>query len=762
MKFDKIIVLCIVLLTLMTISCVEACENNTLNDNSSINENIINTIDDNGKTIQTDDESNATNDSSANQTNEDLKEDYNIENDSYANHQDLIKFRFKSDVYKDEALYVYFECKNKTVTGDLSVFIDGNFIETVDVNAEWLLSIDLDKSTPLLILYLDGYAMGNHTLNMIYSGNDYYSPFNETFEFNIVNVLIDFDEKMEMGDNIRVKLPYNATGIVTIRINETKKQYNLKNIKSDDECKYIDYELKNLKYDTYEVEVNYTGNYGNITKKGNITLDYDFFFFDGFGYKNLIEYSKDYDFVYFIGPHKNIILLIDGVKVPYYSTHNKEGGVFRNENEFYGMIFDNAPIWFSDFSLSQGYHTIEVKYPGSKSLPAKSIKDTFYVSKAHFAKKSNILVNSKNTVKFIFPKNTKGKFSLYTSQDNKKFKLVDRVTIKNNVAKIDVSHPKVGKYYIKAVYNTGKGNKVVKTTYKCIPAILKKTATSGMRIPITSNGKDTFKLVTGEKVKGTFSVYINEKLYKSVKIKNGNTKITVPYSAYNKKEGSYTLKCVWKTNYGNGKKSIRLHVYDATNLYFADDPYNENIYGYNDNNIFYGDKFTYSLQVIEKNGKSAGKNKVVTFKVGKHTFKVKTDKKGVATLKLSNKILPGTYTITATYKKEKYQQIFWEDGKDITQKLRVKQVLKLSAAKIKKSSNEIFLKATLKNKNPMKGKTITFKFAGKTYKAKTNSDGIAKVNIEKSVLKNLKAGKYITYSATFLKNTVEKTAKIEK
>jgi hypothetical protein len=96
MKFDKIIVLCIVLLTLMTISCVVACENSTLNDNSSINENIINTIDDNGKTIQTDDESNATNDSSANQTNEDLKEDYNIENDSYANHQDLIKFRFNT------------------------------------------------------------------------------------------------------------------------------------------------------------------------------------------------------------------------------------------------------------------------------------------------------------------------------------------------------------------------------------------------------------------------------------------------------------------------------------------------------------------------------------------------------------------------------------------------------------------------------------------------------------------------------------------
>jgi invasion protein IalB len=72
------------------------------------------------------------------------------------------------------------------------------------------------------------------------------------------------------------------------------------------------------------------------------------------------------------------------------------------------------------------------------------------------------------------------------------------------------------------------------------------------------------------------------------------------------------------------------------------------------------------------------------------------------------------------------------------------------------------LTATLKNKKVIKNKQVTFKFNGKTYKAKTNSKGIAKVTIPKSVLTKLKAGKKITYQATYLKNTVKKTVKVQK
>ena len=64
--------------------------------------------------------------------------------------------------------------------------------------------------------------------------------------------------------------------------------------------------------------------------------------------------------------------------------------------------------------------------------------------------------------------------------------------------------------------------------------------------------------------------------------------------------------------------------------------------------------------------------------------------------------------------------------------------------------------------NPIKYKPVTFKFNGKTYKAKTNSKGVAKITVKNTVLKKLKVGKKVTYQATYLKDTVKKTVKVKK
>ncbi|WP_406533548.1 hypothetical protein [Methanobrevibacter sp.] len=87
----------------------------------------------------------------------------------------------------------------------------------------------------------------------------------------------------------------------------------------------------------------------------------------------------------------------------------------------------------------------------------------------------------------------------------------------------------------------------------------------------------------------------------------------------------------------------------------------------------------------------------------------------------------------------------------------------LKKVTVKKSAKKLVLTATLKKgSSPLKSKWVTFKFNGKTYKAKTNSKGIAKYTIKKSVLKKLKVGKKITYKVSYSRFSAKKTVKVKK
>ena len=129
-----------------------------------------------------------------------------------------------------------------------------------------------------------------------------------------------------------------------------------------------------------------------------------------------------------------------------------------------------------------------------------------------------------------------------------------------------------------------------------------------------------------------------------------------------------------------------------------------------------------------------------------------------------------TYTATAFFA---YNGIFNDSTKTATFKVTSKPVtpvkkvtvikLTLKKVKIKRSAKKLILQATLKiNGKVAKGKRIVFKFKGKTYKAKTNKKGVAKVTIKKKVLKKLKAGKKVTYTAKYSTKTVKKTVKVKR
>lgn len=147
-------------------------------------------------------------------------------------------------------------------------------------------------------------------------------------------------------------------------------------------------------------------------------------------------------------------------------------------------------------------------------------------------------------------------------------------------------------------------------------------------------------------------------------------------------------------------------------------------------NLYYG-------QIIEL---------VSDLSVGKHKISIKVNN-------YDDKFYSNTLFITVKEKQIPSPPIKKEDV--------VKLVLK--KVNVKNSAKKLVLQATLKiNGKAVKGKTIKFKFNKKTYNAKTNNKGIAKVTIKKNVLKKLKKGKKVTYTATYGKVTKKITVKVKK
>ncbi|WP_288266824.1 pectate lyase-like adhesive domain-containing protein [uncultured Methanobrevibacter sp.] len=140
---------------------------------------------------------------------------------------------------------------------------------------------------------------------------------------------------------------------------------------------------------------------------------------------------------------------------------------------------------------------------------------------------------------------------------------------------------------------------------------------------------------------------------------------------------------------------------------------------------YYKQSKQFKVRVYGADGKPAV-GKFVNFTIGKHTYKVRTDKKGYATLKINMK--PGKYTVITKF----------EDVK-VKNKITVKTTLitKNKSKKVKKSA-KFKIKVLNSKGKAYKNQLVKVKFKGKTYKLKTNKKGIAIFKIPK----NLKVGKY--------------------
>ena len=152
------------------------------------------------------------------------------------------------------------------------------------------------------------------------------------------------------------------------------------------------------------------------------------------------------------------------------------------------------------------------------------------------------------------------------------------------------------------------------------------------------------------------------------------------------------------------------------------------------------------------NGKNAGKNftvtlkdsngnaladKEVTISFNGKIYKVKTDSKGMASVKVAL-AKKGTYPVVITFLGDDKYNGTLAVAKVVVNPQKVK--LTVAKKKYKASKKTKVLTATLKASNgkALKGKKLVFTVNGKKYTAKTNKKGIAKVKVKLSKKKTYK------------------------
>ena len=168
--------------------------------------------------------------------------------------------------------------------------------------------------------------------------------------------------------------------------------------------------------------------------------------------------------------------------------------------------------------------------------------------------------------------------------------------------------------------------------------------------------------------------------------------------------------------------------------------------------VNYGAKSVYKV-LITKDGKAAGAGEIVTINFNGKKNVVKTDSKGYAVLNIDTHVKIASYMIKTTC-----------NDKTVSNKVIIKQIIKASDKKVKKSSKLTKIKISLIKVDGkyLKGKILKVKFNKKTYKIKTNNKGVAIWKVKKSMVKNLKVGKKLKYSVTYGKDILTKKIIIKK
>ena len=698
------------------------------------------------------------------------------------------------EIYGDEV--IFFDMEDENATGTLSMLIDGK-----DYAAEFV-------RNGVAIIELKNLTLGEHSYEITYSGDKNHPKLTKTGKFT-VSQIFEF-ANIENGDvmplytvyPILINLDEDATGTVTATIgNITKKAAVV------DGC--VEFNFTGLDEGNYTITARYSGDskYSareiscNFTIKGyqvNIEGEEDSAFFslvlpgDATGNLTVKLIIYDYDIEYI---DLKTVELKDGQAVIKISDLNLTYGYFRLYAVYVGNYSEVTPAYLSfnrlpevnitdkliigenaniKIDLGNGtgniiiylnekiFDTVELK-DGKLDFNISSVNLTTY-NEIYFRyigdnfdnhlfdeydseldiyspKIFTVFVQIKNltipstlaggngNITMELPENYAGNVSVYV--DGKK---ASTTPVKGGKVTIPISNLKTGENDVRVEINGNDGSKYYARSTVDVP----KPEPSVNIVTPKDSKTPQFTVNLPSDATGTLIVNIGGKNYVADLI-NGSATIAPTGLA----DGTYnaTIKYSGDANYREFEKTQNVTIKTAVDAKIVAD----------DLTVIYSSNGLYSVVVYGTDGNVAA-NTEVTFLINGKVYKiVKTNEKGVASIAITQK--PGTYKITA-----KALDI------NVTKKLTVKHILKLKKVKVKRFAKKLVIKATLAKVNGkyLKNKKVTLKFKGKKYTAKTNKKGVAKFTIKSKVLKKLKAGKKVTYQATYLKDTVKRTVKVKK
>ena len=471
--------------------------------------------------------------------------------------------------------------------------------------------------------------------------------------------------------------------------------------------------------------------------------------FVGIKIENTIQYTKNYQYD-FIGIYDYVESQGINTQVNYYVAYEDDViaavGTYLDPNINYAVeIMINDSVVYTQQGVSQylGYHTIKldnyvsikrgdkfavaiitedfstlstgsrVKYPEGVSLQSADYVDRLSDHGDAACIKAYTLEESFIVDKIVEYYSQSKPFRVNVSQSNVNVTIsfenmtMTNMTDENGVATFELPMMEHGFYPVYVYYNDS-------------------VIVSSVTVLSTIDMPDEIKVGYNANANATITFYQVD----------GSPLSSITFPLPNEM-GTYNLNF---TNYITGE--LRNSTVNVVSRFIRND----------DLTLYYGEAYDYIVRVVGDDGNPVGADEIVTFKIAGKTAMVETESHGLVGVLMPEEATPGTYTITATYK-----------GQTVKNTVIIKQPLSCKkTVSVKITDKTLVLEATLKNgQTPVVGETITFKFRGVTYTAKTNKNGIAKVTIKKNVIKKLKAGSSYTVQVSYLKDTIKSTVKVE-